>query len=303
MDDSELWSLYRSFLAVSRHGSLSAAARMLGLSQPTLGRHIAELEQRLNGGPLFTRSPRGLLPTDTALQMRPHVEAMESAALSAARAASAPAGEISGTVRISASEIIGGEVLPGILAGLRDRYPRLAFELSLSNQTEDLLRRDADIAVRMVAPKQQALLARHIGQVGLGLYAHAGYAARHGLPHSTGDLARHSLIGFDREDPFLRSAAASLTIDRSMFALRIDNDLAGLAAVRAGFGLGVVQHPIAARDPALIPVLPSQIGFDLDIWVVTHEDQKRIPRIRATFDHLIEELKIYVARRERPSVT
>jgi DNA-binding transcriptional LysR family regulator len=293
MEDPDLWTLYRSCLAVIRHGSLSAAARALSLSQPTLGRHIAELEQRLKGGPLFTRSPRGLLPTETALQMRPHIEAMESAALAAGRAASAPAGDISGIVRISASEIIGGEVLPGILSPLRDRHPGLIFELSLSNRTEDLLRRNADIAVRMVAPKQQALLARHIGQVGIGLYAHSNYADRHGLPATVADLAQHPIIGFDRDDPFQRGAAASLAIDRSMFALRSDNDLACLAAVRAGYGLGVIQHPIASRDPALCPVLCDEIGFTLDMWIVTHEDQKRIPRIRTTFDHLVQAMRVY----------
>src|SRR5690348_9795282 len=144
------WELYRSFLATVRERSLSGAARALGLTQPTLGRHIDELEQALGGIALFTRSQLGLVPTDAALALVPHAEAMAASAAALVRAASGAAGAASGSIRLTASEIVGGEVLPPILADFREGNPGIAVELVLSNATEDLLRREADIAVRMV---------------------------------------------------------------------------------------------------------------------------------------------------------
>jgi DNA-binding transcriptional LysR family regulator len=299
--DAGLWTLYRTGLAVMREGSLSGAGRALGLSQPTVGRHIEALEERLGRGRLFVRSQRGLAPTETVLAMRPHFEAMASSAEAALRAGSAAPNDIAGTVRITASDMIGGEVLPGLLAPLRAARPGLVFELSLSNLAEDLLRREADIAVRMVRPVQKALVSKWIGRVSLGLYAHQDYLARHGTPRSVADLAGHALIGFDRETPFLEGAAKRLAMNRAAFALRLDNDLAALAAVRSGFGIGAVQHPIAARDPALVPLLDGKLGFELKIWVVMHEDLKRVRRVRTVFDHLVDGLTGYVAQPSSPS--
>src|SRR5580698_7072129 len=170
------WSHFRAFLAVLRDGTLSGAARELGLTQPTLGRQIAELERRL-GTALFVRSQRGLVPTDAARDIAPHAETMAAAAGSMLRAASGGASDAAGVVRITASEIVGAEVLPPLLAEFRRAHPDVTIELVLSNRVEDLLRGEADIAVRMVRPSQQALVARRIGTVGLGLYAHKAYLA------------------------------------------------------------------------------------------------------------------------------
>jgi len=198
------WELYRSFLEVMRDGSLSAAARRLGATQPTIGRHIAALEAALDL-PLFTRSQRGLLPTAAAVVLLPHAEAMAAAAASIGRAGSAEASAELGTVRITASEIVGCEVLPPILAAFRREYPLIKLELALSNQNEDLLRRDADIAIRMVRPSQKALVASRIGHVAIGLYAHEGYIAAFGAPAGMDELAAHCVIGFDRDDRSYRS--------------------------------------------------------------------------------------------------
>src|SRR5271163_506215 len=156
------WELFRSFLEVVRDGSLSAAARRLALTQPTVGRHIDALEAAL-GLSLFTRSPRGLTPTPAALALEPHVEAMAAAAAALGRAASGEAAADRGAVRVTASDVIGCEVLPPILAAFRARHPGVALELTLTNRTENLARRDADIAVRMVRPTQSGLVARRIG--------------------------------------------------------------------------------------------------------------------------------------------
>jgi DNA-binding transcriptional LysR family regulator len=288
------WDLYRSFLAVLRLGSLSAAARELDLTQPTLGRHIQELEASL-GQTLFTRSQAGLLPTRAALQLQPHADAMASAASALLRAASGALDEPEGSVRLTASEIMGVEVLPPMLAAFREVHPKIVVELSVSNLNQDLLRRDADIAVRMARPTQSALLAKKLGTVPVGLYAHRRYIARHGHPTSLEDLAaHHAIIGFDADAASIRTfRQTGLPITRDLFAFRSDSDHAQLAALRSGFGIGGCQKRIAARDPDLVAVLPNAFRYALEMWLVTHEDLRASRRVRLLFDHLAEALSAY----------
>ena len=292
------WELYRSFLGVLQQGSLSGAARALGVAQPTVGRHVAALEQAL-GQPLFTRSQTGLLPTETALTLRGYAEAMASNAAALERAASGQGAgaELRGTVRVTASEVVGVEVLPPILARLGARHPGLKIELALSNALQDLLQREADIAVRMTTPRQEQLLARHVGAIELGLHAHRDYLARRGTPANLAELQRgHALIGFDRVTPFIRQAGPALGgLQREAFTLRSDSDLAQLALLRAGAGVGVCQVALARRDPALQRLCTTQFALPLPTWVVMHEDLRHSPRCRATFDALVEGLDAYIA--------
>ena len=202
------WDLYRSFRAVAQEGSLSGAARALGLTQPTVARHVDSLEAML-GRRLFVRSQRGLEPTEVARQMLPYADALAATSAALRRAVAAEDGAVSGTVRITASEVVGVERLPPILAAIRRRHPALALELATSNAVEDLLRRDADIAVRMVAPAQEALVARRVGSVEIGLFARADYLERRGTPADVAAIAEHDLIGFDRETPALRAFIAA----------------------------------------------------------------------------------------------
>ena len=290
------WTLYRTFLAVVDEGSLSGAARQLGLTQPTVARHIDALEAAL-GANLFLRSQRGLIPTEMALDLKPYAETLASTAAALLRTASARAGEISGSVRVSASDVVGVEHLPPILADLRRRHPGLVVELVLSNAVDDLLQRDADIAVRMVEPVQEALVAQCLPPIALGLHAHRAYLERNGTPTSTEDLARHDLIGFDRGTPAVRAIVGRFpALDRPAFALRTDSDLAQLAAIRAGFGIGVCQVPVARRDPDLVHILADAMSVDLGLWIVMHEDLKTSARCRAVFDALAHGLAISAAR-------
>lgn len=289
------WETYRSFLAVMTEGSLSAAARKLGLTQPTLGRHIDQLEADLALS-LFTRSQTGLIPTQAARELLPHAQAMASAADALVRASSGADAEERGSVRVTASVIVGGEVLPPILTTFHEKHPGIAIELVLSDQTQDLLRRDADIAVRMAQPKQAALIAKKIGRIGLGLHAHRRYLELHGTLKSLDEILQHSIIGFDQETSFVRALRDSgLGLTRDMFALRCDADLAQLAALRAGYGLGVCQFGIARRDPDLIHVLPGEFKFEIDMWLVMHKDLRNTRRTRLLFDHLAVELSRYAA--------
>lgn len=293
------WTLLRSFLAVLRRGSLSGAARATGLTQPTLGRHIDDLEAAL-GVALFTRSPGGLLPTEAARSLVPHAEAMESAFDALVRAASAggDAAQPRGTVRISASEIMGTLVLPPLLAPLRYAQPGIVLELALNNRTDDLLRRNADIAVRMARPRQDGLVARRIGTVPLGLFAHRDYVERFGVPQTLAGLGDHHVVGFDRDDHSARSVVAgTLPIDRTLFSFRTDSDVAQMMAVQAGLGIGMIQKAIAGRDPMLVPVLAAEVAIDLECWLAVHEDQRDAPPVRAVFDGLADGLSQWVARR------
>lgn len=294
------WDLCRSFLAVLRQGSLSAAARDLQLTQPTLGRHIAEIEATL-GAALFLRSQGGLAPTDAALLLKPHAEAMEAAASALVRTASGGIDEARGVVRLTASEMIGVEVLPPILAGFREAHPAIVIELALSNLNQDLSRRDADIAVRMARPTQKALVARKLGRVGISLYAHKSYLARTGQPRSLAELQDHALIGFDADPWSLRYFRRSgLSVTPELFALKTDSEHAQLAALRAGFGIGGCQDGIARRNPDLVAVLPSLVHFELEMWLVMHEDLRATRRVRLLYDHLARALQAYAAGRNKP---
>lgn len=295
------WDLYRSFLEVLRTGSLSAASRALGLTQPTVGRHIALLEKSLRGKPLFTRSRTGLQPTDTARELRPHAESMAAAASALLRVASGGEEEMKGAVRITASEIIGAEVLPQILTEFRARHAGVIVELSLSNQSADLLRRDADIAVRMVRPVQQALVARRVGKTVLGLHASRQYVEARGMPRRLADLEHHAIIGFDRHPSVSRDLKLPVPLSRELFAYRCDSDLGQLAAIRAGFGIGVCQYGVAAgSSPPLISILPHEFRFELELWIVMHEALRTNARIRAMFDHLVTAFTRYAARSQAP---
>jgi DNA-binding transcriptional LysR family regulator len=196
------WELYRSYLSVLKEGSLSRAARALGVAQPTVGRHVAALEKSL-GLVLFTRSQLGLLPTEAAMELRAYAEAMGSSAAALKRAAESQGDGVRGVVRVTASEVIGVEVLPSIVTRLQGEHPLLKIELVLTNRVQDLLRREADIAVRMTPPKQGQLIARRVGQVEVGLHARRTYLRKRGTPRSIEELSGHALIGFDEETPFL----------------------------------------------------------------------------------------------------
>lgn len=292
MNSEPDWYLYRSFLVVLQEGSLSRAARRLALTQPTLTRHIDALEAAV-GVTLFLRTQRGLAPTDIALKLVPLAENMAATAAAFVRMASGNTGAVDGTVRVSASEIVSAEYLPSICSALRRRHPGLVVEIMLTNRLTDLLQREADIAVRMQQPVQDALIARRLPSVELGLYAHRDYLAHKSAPVSMAGLIDHDLIGFDTETPVLRAMAQRFpSFVRSRFALRADSDNVQLAALRAGFGIGVCQVALARRDPMLVRVLPELVSIELGLWIVMHEDLKSSPACKAVFDALADGLSI-----------
>lgn len=274
------------------------ALRVMSFCRPSWEKDAAQrrhaLEQAL-GLSLFTRSQAGLEPTAGALGLVTHAEAMEGAAQALERVASGEAVEERGAVRLTASEMIGTEVLPASLTAFRRLHPRIVVELAISNRTQDLLRREADIAVRTVRPTQSALVTRKLGVLELGLHAHPSYLKQHGTPHTLEALREHALIGFDRAPSVQRLPRLGIPLRRELFAFRCDSDVGQYAALRAGFGIGACQVALARRD-GLLPVLPQALRFQLGVWAVMHRDLRSSRRVRLLFDHVSEALLAHLER-------
>jgi DNA-binding transcriptional LysR family regulator len=288
MNNAFDWSLIRSFLAALDRGSLLGAARQLGISQPTVGRHIADLEAQL-GAVLFERTGRGLQPTAMALQLTGAARAMEDSAMALSRHVSGAQAEEVGTVRLTATQPVACHLLPPVLAQLRHALPAIQIELVVSNTHSNLLQREADIALRMVQPDQSSLVAKRIGEVVLAACASAGYLARRGTPETPADLLLHELVGFDRAEDILRGfGAMGHSVTRDQFALRTDDMLAYWEAIRAGLGIGFVANYVLATDPGVRRVLPTLSLPALPIWLTVHREVRSNGRIRAVYDFLAQ---------------
>lgn len=290
------WNLIRSFVAVAETGSLSAAARRLTASQPTLGRHVAELEAAL-GVVLFRRGRRGYALTEGGAALYERARTMAEQATAFQRLATGSAERVAGTVRVTASEIVSAYVLPSILTRLGEAEPEIEVEIVASNAVENLLRRDADIAIRMTEPAQLDLVARKVADLELTACAAKSYLARRGTPRRPEDLAGHDLVGYDRGPELIDGfRALGIEIDRNAFRFRTDNQIVLWEAVRAGNGVGFGQKPLVARDPLVEAILPDlRIPFVLPMWLAMHRDVRTSPRIRRVADFLFEELRVYSA--------
>lgn len=285
------WSLLRAFASVMRHGSLSAAARALNLTQPTLGRQIRALEDQL-GEALFDRLPSGLRATQRALGLFEHAETLDLAAAKLSAALSEDLDAPSGTVRLSSAEIFGTRVLVPILADLALEHPEIQVELSVTNAVENLLRRDADIAVRMARPDQEELIAQRIGQVEIGMYASREYLARHGTPQDIGDLRTHRLIGPDQDQTAIRvMEKRGMLVNQRTFAFRSDSRMAQEAAVRSGLGIGPIRCFEVDQDAGLVRVLEDSFSERFPIWVTAHPDMRHARRLRVVYDAVVNGFK------------
>jgi len=284
------WSLVRSFLAVLDHGSLLGAARQLNASQPTIGRHVTELENHL-GIVLFDRTGRGLIPTESALRLAESARVMQIGADQLARSAMGAEQSNAGTVRISASQPIACFALPAVLAQMRLTLPQVQIELVASNSVSNLLKREADIAIRMVQPEQATLVARKIGKVAIRACAHQDYLRRRGVPRQPADLLSHDLIGSDRNDEILKGfTAMGFGVTRENFAFRTDDLIVVWQAVRAGLGIGFVSEHLIRTDPAVVPVLSKLAIEPLPVWLAVHREIRTNKRIRAVYDFLSDTL-------------
>ncbi len=285
------WTLVQTFLAVADTGSYSGAARNLGRSQPTVGRQIEALEAGL-GTPLFRRHPKGMALTDAGAGLVEPARKMQEAAGQIALLAAGQSETLAGTVRITASAVVAHHILPSVIARIRRELPEVTVDLVASDRADNLLFREADIAVRMFRPDQLDIVTRHIGDMPIGLYAAKAYLDRVGRPTGLGDLQALDFVGEDRNDQIIRGfRAQNIDIDRDFFMVRCDDQTAIWELVRAGCGLGFGQRFIGDADPLLERV---EISLDLPIlpmWLASHEAMRRTPRIRRVWDILADALR------------
>ncbi|HSG90318.1 MAG TPA: LysR family transcriptional regulator [Pseudomonadales bacterium] len=281
------WTLVRSFLGAAEAGSAAAAARELGTSQPTIGRHVAELERQL-GLTLFDRRRDGLVLTAKGLDLLQEARAMRAAADGISRRAEGLQDDIGGSIRVTASEVIATEYMPQALAGIARAHPQLSMDLVSSNAAVDVARRQADIAVRMFEPRQADLISRHVTVFELAAYASRDYIARNGAPQDAAALLDHPLVGLDAELDLVGARALGMPLTRDHFVFRSDSRLAGINAVRAGLGIGFIQRRLALRHPDLVRLRIEFALPPLPLYVVTHAEMRTSRRMKVVFDGLVE---------------
>lgn len=285
------WSLVRSFIVVLEQGSLSAAARATGMAQPTLGRHIDELERQLDLV-LFERTRSGLKPTPQATALRDSATQMATGADALSRIATGLDSEVSGNVRITASQTLAISLLPPLIADLQIRHPQIDVTVIASNRVIDLARREADIALRMVEPTGSTLIARHVGYVRVIACAKRSYLARAGTPGTVQDLLKHRLIAGDqRNEVAAGMAKVGFPVDRLRYGLRSDDLIMQWEAVRAGLGIGFLSDCVANSDPDILPLLPELELPVFPVWLTVHREVRTSARLRATYDFLADTLR------------
>lgn len=284
------WAKLQSFVAVAEHGSLSAAARATGASQPTLSRHIAALEEEL-GLRLFDRTSEGLVLTASGTEIFDNAEAMNASANQIALIASGRSQEISGSVRLTASDTVARFTMPPILTALRRAEPSIAIELVASNETNNLLKREADIAVRMYRPTQNDVITRKVGELHLGFFASKAYLDQRGRPYSPHDLKSHELIGLDQGDALIQGFRnQNIAIRREDFSFRTDAMFINLEMIVAGWGIGLIDLNVGESDATLERVLPQIEIPPLEFWLTAHAELRSSPRIRRVYDFLAHAL-------------
>jgi DNA-binding transcriptional LysR family regulator len=284
------WNLIKSFLTVLDQGTLSAAAKVLGISQPTLTRHINELENAL-GILLFERDRNGARPTSGALAISDHAREINAANQALCLSATGKSEELHGTIRITASQIVATFLLPKILSKFLDESPEISVELVATDKVENLNERDADIAIRMVRPQKSELIARKVNEIGLGIYAHAEYLSGRQPVNTPADLDHHRIIGYDIDERvIIGMAEAGMDVDRNYFRFRCDDQVACWQALCEGMGVGFAPRYLAKTNSDLVQIAQYISIPPLPVWLVTHKQIKTNRRIRMVFDFLAAEL-------------
>ena len=284
------WTLIQSFNAVAEAGSLSAAARKMGQSQPTVGRHIKSIEDKL-GVELFQRAPRGLNLTKAGLEILDHAREMQLAAARLRLVAEGRSEDLQGTVRITASVVFSHFILPPVIAQIRAELPEIDIELVPSDTTENLIFREADIAIRMYRPSQLDVITRHVTDQKLGLYAAKTYLDRVGCPKTMDEAIDLDFIGFDKNDLLIRVMnEMGLNVDRGFFPVRCDDQAAHWHMVRAGCGIGGTQLVIGDAEPLVQRVLLDVDLPILPVWLAAPDALRSNARIRRVWDMLASAL-------------
>ena len=285
------WNKARAFLVTAEEGSLSAAARALGMAQPTLGRQVDGLEQEL-GIVLFERVGRGLTLTPSGLELLEHVRDMGEAAGRVSMTALGQSQALEGTICISASETYAAVLLPPIIAKLRILEPGIQVEIVVANHASDLRRREADIAIRNFRPTEPDLIAKKIGDAEAILYATPDYIEKIGNPTKPYDLRHADFVNMDRGGMMLKGLnTLGLGLTEANFPLLTESYLVMWELVRQGAAIGILDAHIGDADPVVRRVLPDLKPLVFPIWLVSHRELTTSRRIRRVYDFLAEELR------------
>lgn len=284
------WNRARAFLVTAEEGSLSAAARALGMTQPTLGRQVTALEQEL-GVALFERAGQGLVLTPGGLELVEHVRAMGDAANRVSLTASGQSQNIEGNVCITASEVDAVFILPPIIAKLRQMEPKISIEIVATNIASDLRRREADIAIRNFRPTQPDLITKKIKDVSARLYATPGYLGQIGKLKFPGDFERADFVSFDGTGMIIHNLnALGLNLTKKNFPILSENYIAHWELVKQGLGVGIMPEDIGDAEPLVQRALPELKPIVFPIWLTTHRELNTSRRVRMVYDLLAAEL-------------
>jgi len=284
------WNRARAFLVTAEEGSLSAAARALGTTQPTLGRQVASLESEL-GVALFERGNRGLALTPSGLELLEHVREMGEAASQFSLSAQGQSDSIEGDICISATEVMAVYQLPAIIFELRQAFPGINIEVIATNSTSDLKRREADIAIRAFRPTQPDLIARKLGEYRARLYASPDYLKSLGSDLSLDDLNRAQFIGFDAEHQLLKELnkqGLQLSVDN--FSVLTESHIVHWELVKQGVGIGIMVETVGDNEKQVVRVFPELAPYTGVLWLVAHRELRTNRRIKAVYDFLAEAL-------------
>ena len=286
------WADMRLFLAVLDHGSLVGASEALGLTQPTIGRRLAAMEERF-GTPLFVRAGRRMQLTDAGAGILESARRMEREMLAIELSLEAHSTDLCGEVSISATEGTGTEWLTPVLHDFHQLYPQIVIKVQIESRAVDLLHREADLALRLGRPTQPSLIARHLVDVGFGLYASPRYLEQRGTPATLEELRDHDMVGLYLTQGRLVLERAFPTEERlpGNYVYLSNSPTAQLAAVAAGFGIGVISRRWASMRGGLVPVIPDYTAARLELWLVSHEELRYSARIRAVSDFIAERLE------------
>lgn len=282
------WNQARAFLATVEEGSLSAAARALGMTQPTLGRQVAALEAQLDVV-LFERVGRSLIPTQSGIELLEHVRTMREAANRISLTASGQSQTIEGQVRITASDMMSAHVLPPAIRRLREIAPLVEIDVVAANDIRDLQMREADIAIRHVRPKQPELIARLVNEATAGFYASTDYLARCGRPQSPQALSNHDFIGFGNNERLIEALAPlGVALTLKNFKVSSESGVVAWEMARGGLGIIVMSDTVAGKTRGIEKILPDNEPIGFPVWLVTHRELHTSRRIRLVYDLLAE---------------
>ncbi len=284
------WNQLRAFLETAETGSLTAAARKLGLTQPTLSRNVSAIEQAL-GVTLFERTSQAMVLTDAGLSLLEHARAMGTAAQELVLSASGQSQAVDGLVSISATDAVATWLLPPVLRHLREVMPGISLEVVTSNALSDLRRREADIAIRHVRPDQPDLIGRLLYESSAGFYASDEWVARNGHPQTAQQAQGLDFIGADRGDRYLAYLVQhGLPLSAAQFRVLSENTVTAWMLVQQGLGIGVMMDEVARRTTGVVRVLDEVAAVRFPVWLVTHRELRTAKRIRMVFDALAQAL-------------